>query len=199
MSMNLFLLFFFLGTIYSYPQFKVIKHGGDDTWTIFKRFGNEQCSYYESVDNFKNDDYFLTLEQEELYFAFYKEPGDQKSWRSSSSDCPQIDTNLYRVLYVKSMATGAWTFTDDSPANVVDYDLDTCIEYENLEFTLWDNCINYDYEFTENPNNTNCVDLVLEEIGSDVGDEFLFIQDYADGWCQYGNINSVCVGKTLIF
>ena len=81
MSLNLFLFFYFLGTICSYSQFKVIKFDVHDTiWTIFKRIGNEQCSYYESLDNLQQDDYddyFLTLEQEELYFAFYKVPGDQ--------------------------------------------------------------------------------------------------------------------------
>ena len=212
MSLNLFLLFYFFISICSYPQFKVIKHGVDDTWTIFKRLGNEQCSYYEPVDNIlpNEEDYFLTLVQEEWYFAFYLEaPVDQQSWRLALSDCPEIDKKeFYLVEYVKSKATGVWTsYRDDSLAYVEEYDLDTCIDYENLKYAVIDCIGDFDYKsteisgltFIENPDNINCVDFVLQKIGSDVGDQFLFISNYTDLYCQYGYINSVCMGKTLIF
>ena len=185
MSSILLLLIYVLILVSAFPQFKVINYGG--SWKIFKRFVGEQCSYYEQVDD---DYYFLIQIDGKLYFGFNKKWTNQQTW--SIPNCPEVE-ETFSIKYVKSVATGQWykNIEDDNLAKYVqDYDLETCVKYNNLGFTVYNDMINI-----ENPNNIDCISLVQQTIGQDIGDEYLLILDYETS-CGYDSLHSVTLGKS---
>ena len=106
-------------------------------------------------------------------------------------NCPEVE-ETFAIKYVKSVATGQWykNIEDDNLVEYVeDYDFEACVKYNNLGFTVYNDMINI-----ENPNNSDCISLVQQTIGQDIGDEYLLILDYETS-SGYDYLDSVTLGK----
>ena len=100
MSKALYLVFYFVSKVWSFPQFKCIKY--ENRWKLFQRFGDESCSYYEQSDH---SDYFLTFKHGFTYLAYNKKLMEQLKWEKPN--CPEV-MNGYTIKYSQSIATGIW-------------------------------------------------------------------------------------------
>ena len=187
-----FLLLQVFSSILSFPQFKVVKYYKKPNLSrkIFKRVGDEQCSYYEH----KSDDgyYSFTLvEQEYMYFK-HKQLTDAQSRKIQI--CPKVEkTSAIKYVYKESVEKAGEKYThdieDDHPKDLTVYDFDTCIIHENMEFTVKNGLENMD-----NPSDTDCFELVPQEVTSKIAYPFLLIANDVSK-CQYGSIDSVTLGK----
>ena len=148
----LYLVFYFVSKVWSFPQFKCIKY--DNNWKLFQRFGDEACSYYEQSDH---SDYFLTFKHGFTYLAYNKNLIEQRKWEKP--DCPEV-MDGYSIKYSQSIATGIWWKGRTVFDSVKDYDIDTSTEYGKI--------IVDGKEFSDNARDIECIDLVLQSLGSEV-------------------------------
>ena len=178
-------LFFYFGTmlmVMSFPKFKFIKY--DQEWKIFRRHGDESCSYYEEV-NYRND--FLTVKNGSIWLANEKILIEENKWERQ--DCPEV-VDGFNIMYSQEIGTDIWFNIHNNEVNdVKDYDVEACKEYENFRFYgLWT---------MVNPKNLDCIDLVLQNL-EEVDNKFLLVAMY-DNSCEYGYIeleeNNISLGK----
>ena len=187
MSKAKYILFYIVNIAWNYSQFKFIKY--ENTWKIFKRFGNDQCLYYEEVHN---EDSFLfpTTNNKYLYLAYNKVLINEEEWKIPN--CPEINTTSIKYKNMQFLERGQWYKGSDVSRpvyNVEDHDIESCIEYGNLSFQI------SSYSEIQQTNSNNCLDLILQSIEPVNGDKFLFIL-YGFN-CGYGYLDSIKLGKCL--
>ena len=108
------------------------------------------------------------------------------------ANCPEVNETLITIKYRQYLASQWYTSLYEDPvSNVEDYDIDPCVEYENIPYQL------SSYSTIQNYDNKNCTDQVLQSIGSNFDDRFIFISTFAGYYCAYGYSDTVRLGKSL--
>ena len=130
----LYIIFYFVNTVWNYSQFKFIKY--ENTWMIFKRFGDKECLYYEEVHN-QDSFLFPSTNNKYLYLAYNKVLKNKEEWKMQN--CPEVEKNVHSIKNIQHIETGQW-FKGSNVSNPIndieDYDIESCMEYENFNFQL---------------------------------------------------------------
>ena len=184
MSKAKYILFYIVNIAWNYSQFKFIKY--ENTWKIFKRFGNDQCLYYEEV---QDEDSFLfpSTNNQYLYLAYNKVLINEEEWKMPN--CPEINKTLHSIRNIQNILTGQWhseSEVSNPVSDVEDYDIEPCVEYGNMTFQL------AGYSELENHKCSDGLDLIKQSI---VGDQFLFTSYGFD--CGFGYLDTIHLGKSL--
>ena len=184
-----FLIFYFGSIVCTFPPFKFIKFE-NGKWKIFKRLGDESCSFYEEIFEDGAGDHFLTVKNGFMRLGHRKELTGNLDLENP--DCLE-GVGFKKIMYSKQIGTNFWIDKHNKTVDVEDYDVEACKKHENFTFH------GLELSDTENEitDDVDCIDHVLRSLSHGLQDEFLLITDFDE--CQFGYMvledHTVSLGK----